>query len=190
MSPPAKVMSACSLIWIWLIDGNTYSTGSSIVVTLRSGSAISVRVRHRAWWSCRFRSDRRRSPCRTANGSSARSRPGSAPACRDALDVEQRPAAVEEPQDDLLTPDRRHGGDPDVERRDRRRVISNWPSCDRRRSTMFISAMILMRLASACAIDDGSSPRRAARRRPGSGCAPCRPAARDGCRTRVGARPA
>ena len=39
-SPPAKVMSACSLIWIWLIPGNTYSTGSSMVVMLRSGLAI------------------------------------------------------------------------------------------------------------------------------------------------------
>ena len=41
-SPPANVMSACSLIWIWLIDGNTYSTGSSMVVMLRSESLISL----------------------------------------------------------------------------------------------------------------------------------------------------
>ena len=40
-SPPAKVMPACSLIWIWLIDGIRYSTGSSIVITLRSGLLIS-----------------------------------------------------------------------------------------------------------------------------------------------------
>ncbi len=40
--PPAKVMPAASLIWIWLIDGNTYSTGSSIVVMLRSELLISV----------------------------------------------------------------------------------------------------------------------------------------------------
>ena len=25
---------ACSLVWIWLMPGNTYSTGSSTVVTL------------------------------------------------------------------------------------------------------------------------------------------------------------
>jgi hypothetical protein len=40
-SPPAKVMPAASLIWIWLIDGNVYSTGSSIVMMLRSGVLIS-----------------------------------------------------------------------------------------------------------------------------------------------------
>ena len=37
----------------------------------------------------------------------------------------------------------------------RRPSISNCPSWERRRSTMFISAMILMRLTSACAIDAG-----------------------------------
>ena len=42
LSPPANVMSACSLIWIWLIDGKTYSTGSSMVMMLRSESLISV----------------------------------------------------------------------------------------------------------------------------------------------------
>ena len=41
LSPPAKVMPACSLIWIWLIDGKTYSTGSSIVMMLRSELLIS-----------------------------------------------------------------------------------------------------------------------------------------------------
>ena len=41
-NPPANVMPACSLIWIWLIDGSTYSTGSSIVVMLRDGSLISL----------------------------------------------------------------------------------------------------------------------------------------------------
>ena len=41
LSPPAKVMPACSLIWIWLIDGKVYSTGSSIVMMLRSGLLIS-----------------------------------------------------------------------------------------------------------------------------------------------------
>ena len=35
--------------------------------------------------------------------------------------------------------------------------ISNWPSCGRRRSTMFMSAMILMRLTSAWPISGGSS---------------------------------
>ncbi len=35
--PPANVMPACSLIWIWLIVGKTYSTGSSIVMTLHVG---------------------------------------------------------------------------------------------------------------------------------------------------------
>ena len=40
----AKVSPACSFVWIWLMDGKTYSTGSSIVITLRETSAISVRV--------------------------------------------------------------------------------------------------------------------------------------------------
>ena len=40
-SPPAKVMPACSLIWIWLIEAKVYSTGSSIVMMLRSGLLIS-----------------------------------------------------------------------------------------------------------------------------------------------------
>lgn len=34
--PPAKVIPACSLIWIWLIESSRYSTGSSIVMMLRS----------------------------------------------------------------------------------------------------------------------------------------------------------
>ena len=41
LSPPAKVMPACSLIWIWLIEWKTYSTGSSIVMMLRSAVSIS-----------------------------------------------------------------------------------------------------------------------------------------------------
>jgi len=40
-SPPAKVIPDCSLIWIWLIDGKVYSTGSSMVMMLRSGVLIS-----------------------------------------------------------------------------------------------------------------------------------------------------
>ena len=44
LRPVAKVMPACSLIWIWLIDGNTYSTGSSIVMMLRCDSLISLIV--------------------------------------------------------------------------------------------------------------------------------------------------
>ena len=43
-SPVAKVSPACSLIWIWLTRGKTYSTGSSIVITLMSGRLISVSV--------------------------------------------------------------------------------------------------------------------------------------------------
>ena len=43
-SPVAKVRPACSLVWIWLIDGKTYSTGSSIVMTLRVGSLTSLKV--------------------------------------------------------------------------------------------------------------------------------------------------
>ena len=43
-SPLANVTPACSLIWIWLIVGNTYSTGSSIVMTLISSLLIAVSV--------------------------------------------------------------------------------------------------------------------------------------------------
>ena len=43
-SPLAKVIPACSLVWIWLIDGKTYSTGSSMVMMLRDRSSISLRV--------------------------------------------------------------------------------------------------------------------------------------------------
>ena len=37
LSPAAKVIPACSLVWIWLMEGKTYSTGSSMVITLRVG---------------------------------------------------------------------------------------------------------------------------------------------------------
>ena len=40
--PPAKVIPAASLIWIWLTVGNTYSTGSSTVITLISSRLICV----------------------------------------------------------------------------------------------------------------------------------------------------
>ena len=40
----AKVSPACSFVWIWLMEGKTYSTGSSIVMTFRMTSLISVRV--------------------------------------------------------------------------------------------------------------------------------------------------
>ena len=40
--PLAKVIPAWSLVWIWLMVGKTYSTGSSIVMMLRLGSSISV----------------------------------------------------------------------------------------------------------------------------------------------------
>ena len=43
-SPVANVTSACSLICIWLTAGKTYSTGSSIVITLRSARLISASV--------------------------------------------------------------------------------------------------------------------------------------------------
>ena len=43
-SPLANVRPAGSLIWIWLIVGNTYSTGSSIVTTLMSSLLIAVSV--------------------------------------------------------------------------------------------------------------------------------------------------
>ena len=42
--PSAKVTPACSLIWIWLTEGRTYSTGSSIVMMLRSVGLMSPRV--------------------------------------------------------------------------------------------------------------------------------------------------
>ena len=43
-SPLANVTPAGSLIWIWLIVGNTYSTGSSIVMTLISSLLIAASV--------------------------------------------------------------------------------------------------------------------------------------------------
>ena len=41
-SPPANVTPDWSWIWIWLIDGRTYSTGSSTVMMLLSLLLISV----------------------------------------------------------------------------------------------------------------------------------------------------
>ena len=38
----ANVRPACSFVWIWLMDGKTNSTGSSIVITLRGGSLTSA----------------------------------------------------------------------------------------------------------------------------------------------------
>ena len=43
-SPVANVIPACSFVWIWLIDGKTYSTGSSMVMTLSVGLLTSLRV--------------------------------------------------------------------------------------------------------------------------------------------------
>ena len=41
-SPPANVIPAASLIWIWLTVGKMYSTGSSTVITLISSRLICV----------------------------------------------------------------------------------------------------------------------------------------------------
>ena len=43
-SPFANVTPASGLIWIWLIVGKTYSTGSSIVMMLISSRSISASV--------------------------------------------------------------------------------------------------------------------------------------------------
>ena len=40
--PPAKVRPAFGFTWIWLTPGSWYSTGSSIVMMLRSGALIAL----------------------------------------------------------------------------------------------------------------------------------------------------
>ncbi len=45
--PFANVRPAGSLIWIWLIVGKTYSTGSSIVTTLMSSLLIALNVAYK-----------------------------------------------------------------------------------------------------------------------------------------------
>ena len=68
--------------------------------------------------------------------------------------------------------------------------ISIWPSCGRRRSTMFMSAMILMRLTSAWAIADGQVDDVVQRAVDAEADADlCRPAARCARRTRGRAGP-
>ena len=44
LRPVAKVRPAWSLVWIWLMPGNTYSTGSSTVVTFLPVELISSSV--------------------------------------------------------------------------------------------------------------------------------------------------
>ena len=145
----------------------------------------------RASSSCRCRSGRRRSPCRTASASSVAV---AARACRRACRARRartaagscRAAAARTFSPQIVAGGRRRG----CRRRGRRSSIAIWPSCGRRRSTMFMSAMILMRLTSAGPIAAGQrrAPR-AARRRCGTGRARGRPAARCGCRRRGRAAP-
>ena len=100
-------------------------------------------------------------------------------------ELEQRAALVEQPHDALLAVDVGRGRDADVEIASSPRDVANWPSCGRRRSTMFMSAMTLMRLTSGTAIDGREGQRLvAARRRCGCGPARCLPRARCGRRTR------
>ena len=56
--PRANVRPVLVDTWIWLIPRSWYSTGSSMVMILRSTSLILLRARRRAWWSCRCRSGR------------------------------------------------------------------------------------------------------------------------------------
>ena len=113
-SPLAKVIPACSLVWIWLIEGNTYSTGSSIVMMLRLGSSISVSAAYSvvvlplpvgpgAQHHAERRPDEPGEHLVGVGGHAEVAHP------------EQRPALVEHPQHAALAPDRGHRRDPDVD---------------------------------------------------------------------------
>ena len=177
--------SAASLIWIWLTVGNMYSTGSSIVITLRS-FVLSSRERRveRRRLAAPGRA-RRRSPCRTATARARAKIRGSRRHAEVARAVE-RLGSCRADGGRIFSPEDR----PASSRRGCRAarpstVVSIWPSCGRRRSTMFMPAMTLMRLTSAGPMSPRQCRgRRAARRRCGPARAPGRPAARCARRTR------
>ena len=131
-------------------DGKTYSTGSSMVTMLRTARRARG-ARRTGWWSCRCRWGPAQSTMpngeRTIRSYWFVGIRGHA----ELGQLEQRPALVENPHDALLAPDRRDGRDPDVSSRPSTSG-ANWPSWARRRSTMFMPAMILTRLTRAPAM--------------------------------------
>ena len=102
--PVAKVRPACSLVWIWLIDGKMYSTGSSMVMTLRVGSLTSAQggVQRR-----RLAAARRSGAQHHAEGRLDQLREGLVGVRRHAevVEAEDRPVLVEDPHHALLAPD-------------------------------------------------------------------------------------
>ena len=153
LSPPANVMSACSLIWIWLIDGNTYSTGSSMVMMLRSELLISLSAAYSVV------------VLPLPVGPAQMTMPnGERISCENRARVSAgMPSRGSWSSERLLSRSRSTAFSPQMvavvaTRTSRERsstVASNWPSWERRRSTMFMSARILMRLTIDCAIDAG-----------------------------------
>ena len=164
-------MSACSLIWIWLIDGMTYSTGSSMVMMLRSESLISLSAAYSvvvfplpvgpAQITMPYGD-----PMSSENSVRvSRGMPSRSSWSNDRL-LSRRRSTAFSPQIVAIVATRTSSGRPST-------IASNWPSWARRRSTMFISARILIRLTSDCAVDRrATARRRGARRRPGTGSAP------------------
>ena len=152
-SPLAKLMPACSLVWIWLMEGNTYSTGSSMVMMLRLGSSISVSEAYRVV------------VLPLPVGPAHSTIPNGARMSR----VNTSWVSVGMPRssmrntDRLLSRTRRTQLSPQIVATvDTRMSISRpsttmviCPSWGRRRSTMFMLAMIFRRLTSAGAIDGG-----------------------------------
>ncbi len=108
-------MPACSLIWIWLIDGKMYSTGSSIVMMLRSGLLISPSDRvQRGGLAAAGRAGADHHAVRGVQQLSSIARRhvvGHA----ELRELEQRAALVQQPEHDLLAADDRRRRDANVD---------------------------------------------------------------------------
>ena len=146
-------MPACSLIWIWFTEAMRYSTGSSMVITLRSGLLISASEPYSV-----VVLPLPVGPAQITMPYGARSSAvyfstmsGGMPSWPSRTEAA---TLVEQPQDDLLAIHDRGGGHADVHRTPSISMLI-WPSCGRRRSTMFIPARIFTRLTTAGPIAAG-----------------------------------
>ena len=112
-SPVAKVSPACSFVWIWLMLGKTYSTGSSIVMTLRVCRDLGQGGVERGRLAASGRSGAQHHAERSSNEVGV----GVGGVVRHAefIQAKNGPGPVEEPHDALLAPDGGDGGNAHVD---------------------------------------------------------------------------
>ena len=153
--PLAKVMPACSLVWIWLIDGNDVFDR---VLDRHDVAAGVVDLGQGGVEGGGLAAARRPGAQHHAEGRPDQAGEDLVGVRRHAevAHAEERPALVEHPQHAFLAPDGGDRRDPDVDLPAVDPIVI-WPSWGRRRSTMFMPAMILSRLTSAGAMAGGRS---------------------------------